>query len=141
MDIISRVKALHLPVGEYLVFGSGVMEINGIRPAKDVDLLITDELYRQLRTQGWRRKWNHKRVLTCKALKKGDSEAFTNLYWKAYQFHTKDLIAKAEMIDGVPFMSLKDYLFYKQHLPRDKDKQDVLLMQNYLTQQTTKAII
>lgn len=136
MDIVSRVKALNLPLGEYLVFGSGVMEVHGIRPAKDVDLLITDELYRQLRKQGWRRKWNHKRVLTCKALIKDDSEAFTNLYWKAYQFHTKDLIAQAEMIDGLPFMSLKDYLFYKTHLPRAKDKQDVILMRDYLNHQS-----
>lgn len=136
MDIVSRVKNLNLPLGEYLVFGSGVMEVHGIRQAKDVDLLISDKLYHQLRKQGWRRKWNHKRVLTCKALKKGDNEAFTNLYWKAYQFHTQDLIANAEMIDGLPFMKLTDYLFYKQHLPRAKDKQDVILMRDYLNHQS-----
>ncbi len=29
-------------------------------------------------------------------------------------------------------MSLPDYLFYKKHLPRQKDKEDVKLIENYL---------
>jgi hypothetical protein len=132
MDIIARIKALNLPVGKYVVFGSAVMEIHGIRPAKDIDIAITEELYQELKRRGWKRKWNFKRLLTCKALKLGGNEAFTNLYWKAYQIPTKDLIKNAEFFEGIPFMSLRDYLFYKTHLPRQKDKDDVVLIENYL---------
>ncbi len=135
MDTVSKIKSLNLPFGKYMVFGSAVMELHNIRKAKDIDLLINEELYKELRKNGWSRKWNFKRVLTCKAVKKDSVEAFTNLKWKNYQFETEDLIRNAENINGVPFMKLEDYLEYKKHLPREKDKNDVILMQNFLKTQ------
>jgi hypothetical protein len=134
MGIIERIKLLNLPVGKYIVFGSAVTEIHGIRKARDIDLVITRDLYKELKKRGWKRKWNFRRMLTCRALKFGSNEAFTNLFWKDYQIKTEDLIKNAEFIDGVPFMSLQDYLFYKKHLPREKDKRDVELMENYIAQ-------
>ncbi len=132
MDILSRIKALNLPIGQYVVFGSAVMEIYDIRKAKDIDIVVTEDLYKELKKRGWKRKWNFKRVLTCKALNLEGNEAFTNLHWKDYQVKTEDLVKNAELIEGIPFMSLKDYLFYKKHLPREKDKKDVELIENYL---------
>ncbi|MEQ1561263.1 MAG: hypothetical protein ABL899_00910 [Nitrospira sp.] len=133
MDFVSKIKALNLPSGKYIVFGSGVMEIHGIRKAKDVDVLINEELYDELKKRGWKRKWFFKRVLTCKALTNENNEAFTNLLWKDYKKATDDVIKKAEIIDGIPFMSLVDYVEYKKHLPRKKDKDDVVLIEKYLT--------
>ncbi len=133
MDIISRIRALNLPVGDYVVFGSSVMEVHGIRKAKDIDIVVSEALYQGLKKRGWRRKWNFKRVLICKALKFENKEAFTNLYWKQYRTKTKDLIRNAEIIEGIPFMSLRDYLDYKKHLPREKDKRDVVLLEGYLS--------
>jgi hypothetical protein len=139
MNLISKIKSLNLPTGKYMIFGSAVMEIHGIRKAKDIDLLINEDLYKELRKKGWNRKWNFKRVLTCKAVKKEDVEGFTNLKWKDYQFETQDLIKKAEIINGISFMKLEDYLEYKKHLPREKDKNDVLLMQNFLKAGSTSS--
>jgi hypothetical protein len=133
MNIVSRIKDLNLPMGQYVVFGSAVMEVHGIRPAKDIDIVIDQGLYQELKRRGWRRKWNFKRVLTCKALQFENNEAFTNLYWKDYRITTGELINNAELIDGVPFMSIQDYLLYKKHLPREKDKKDVILLENYLS--------
>lgn len=137
MDALSRAKALNLPLGHYLVFGSAVMEIHNIRTAKDIDIVVDDYLYKELKKRGWKRKWNFKRVFTCKALKQGSNEAFTNLLWKDYQIKTADLIKNAELVEGIPFMSLKDYLFYKKHLPREKDKRDVELIEKYLNSSST----
>ncbi len=133
MDIISRVKLLNLPIGEYCVFGSGVLEIHGIRKARDVDVLVTENLYKQLKESGWKRKWFFWRTLWAKAIVNGENEAFTNLRWaNSYKPITQDLINRAEFHDGIPFLRLEDLLEFTSHLPRKKDKKGVVLMKNYL---------
>jgi hypothetical protein len=132
MNLISKIKSLDFPLGHYIVYGSAVMEINGIRESKDIDILIDEYLYKELRKRGWKRKWDSKRVFICKMLRKDDVECYTNLHWKDYMYSTQYLIDRAEVIEGIPFMYVRDYLEYKKHLPREKDKQDVILMEDYL---------
>ncbi len=132
MDVILRIKSLKLPVGKYVVFGSSVMEVHGIRKARDIDLIVDEDLYKELQRRGWERYWFFKRVLTCKALKKDGNEAFSNIKWKNYQVENEELFKNAEIIDGVPFMQLREYLRYKRLLPREKDKKDVKLLEEYL---------
>lgn len=134
MDIISRVKSLNLPIGKYIVFGSSVMEVHGIRKAKDVDLIVDKDVFNELKRRGWKRHWFFKRVLTCKALKKDGNEAFSHIKWKNYRVGNHELFKNAEIIEGVPFMRLDEYLKYKKCLPRDKDKRDVVLIEKYLAQ-------
>lgn len=132
-DIISRTKALNLPVGNYCVFGSGVLEVHGIRKANDVDIIVTKELYEELKRLGWKRKWFFWRTLWCKCITNGQNEAFTNLHWgSSFQPDTKELINRAEYFDGIPFLRLEDLLVFQRHLPRKKDKNGVRLMEQYL---------
>ena len=79
MEIISRIKSLNLPLGKYIVFGSAVMEVHGIRKAKDIDVIVDKDVYEELKRSGWRRHWFFKRVLICKALKKDGNEAFSHI--------------------------------------------------------------
>lgn len=132
MDIISKIKSLNLPIGKYIVFGSSVMEVHGIRKAKDVDLIVDKDVYKELKRRGWKRHWFFKRVLTCKALKKDGNEAFSHIKWKNYRVENDELFKNAEIIEGVPFMELNEYLRYKRCLPREKDKRDVKLIEAYL---------
>jgi hypothetical protein len=133
MDIISRVKLLNLSIGQYCVFGSGVLEIHGIRKAKDVDILVTEELYKKLKNEGWKRKWFYWRTIWSKCVTKGDCEAFNNLHWaKSYRPDTKKMISQAELHDGIPFLRLEDLLEFQRNLPREKDKTGVKMMEDYL---------
>ena len=52
MNIVERIKKLNLPVGHYVVVGSGVMDALGMRPAHDIDIAVTPELFKTLRTSG-----------------------------------------------------------------------------------------
>ncbi|MCF7865337.1 MAG: hypothetical protein K9M11_02420 [Candidatus Pacebacteria bacterium] len=131
MDIVSRVKVLNLPVGKYCVFGSGVLEIHGIRKAKDVDVLVTPDLYLELKKQGWKRKWIFWRTFFCKAITNGSNEAFTNLHWGAFQPDTTELIKRAEFFDGIPFLRLEDLLAFLLYSPRKKDKDGVRRIEEY----------
>lgn len=131
--IISRVKVLNLPLGEYCVFGSGVQEIHGLKKAKDVDVLVTKKLYQQLKNEGWKRKWFFWRGLWCKCVTNGDNEAFTNIHWTwKYRPKTQELINRAKLYDGIPFLRIEDLLEFTRHLPREKDKETVKRIESYL---------
>lgn len=133
MDIVSRVKALNLPEREYCVFGSGVLEIHGIRKARDIDLLVTQDLYKKLKSEGWERRWIFWRTLWAKSIRKGENEAFTNLYWgMKYRPDTKELIDRAEIRDGVRFLQIEDLYEFQKRLPREKDKKGAKMMEEYL---------
>ncbi|MES2471093.1 MAG: hypothetical protein V4526_02600 [Patescibacteria group bacterium] len=132
MDIVSRTKALNLPIGQYCVFGSGVLEVHGIRKAKDIDILVNGELFKKLKKEGWKRKWFFWRTLWAKCITNGQNEAFTNLYWaRKYRPNTQELINRAELHDGIPFLQLEDLLEFQRNLPREKDKRGVKMMEDY----------
>ena len=53
MTISDRVKALGFPLGQYVVVG-GAMEAFGIRPANDLDVVVTEDLFAELMRKGWK---------------------------------------------------------------------------------------
>ena len=56
IDIIKKVASLNLPIGTYVVFGSGPMAAKGLREVRDIDLLVTKGLYAELKSSGWTEK-------------------------------------------------------------------------------------
>lgn len=138
MNILVKAKALNLPANSYCVVGSGVLEIHGIRTAKDLDILVNRESYQELKKRGWKRHWFFWRVLTCKALKNGDNEAFSNFKCgKNYRLETDEILKKSEFFEGVPFLPLLDLLIIKKEFAkkRAKDARDVELIVSYLQNQ------
>jgi hypothetical protein len=132
MSIFDRVKSLNLPLGKYVVIG-GVMEAHGIRPARDIDLLVVPDLFKQLQKEGWKRKWFFWRTLSCKLITNGkDAEAFSTYQYKNYRPTTEELISRAEMINDIPFLPLTDLMAFKKELARAKDLRDVELIKSFL---------
>jgi hypothetical protein len=131
VSIFKRVEALNLPIGKYVVIG-GVMEAYGLRFARDIDILVNKELFKQLKSEGWKRKWFFWRAWKCKMLVKGDAEAFSNYKYKKYKPDTDELIKNADIINGLPFLPLKELARFKTELARQKDIKDVELIGNYL---------
>jgi hypothetical protein len=134
MDIVSQVKELNLPLGQYLVVGSGVMSVHGIRAHNDIDLLVTEELYQDLKKQGWE-------VVQVKpgleVVRKSIYEASPQMVTLPnYHPNIQDLIARADIINGVAFISVQDLLVFKTSLGREKDLRDIDLIKNYLTNKT-----
>lgn len=135
MTIFERVRELNLPFGQYVVIG-GAMEAHGIRPARDVDIVVNDELFEELKRRGWKRKWLFFKLLgifRCKVLIDGKgAEAFSNYKYKKYVPDTDDLIKNAEMIEGLPFLPLTELMKFKKELARKKDLRDINLITEYL---------
>lgn len=130
MTIFEKVKNLQLPIGQYVVFGSGPLEAHGIRQCRDIDLFITSELYQKLKSEGWEEKeWPDGDGYY---LKKDDIEADDTWHYGDYNPAPEEIIADAEMIEGIPFAPLDEVRAWKIAFGRPKDIEDVRLIDDYL---------
>ncbi len=130
MDIFQKVKELHLPLGQYVVFGSGPLAAHGIRPTRDVDLFVTPELYQKLKMEGWEEKeWD---LMEGKYLSKGLYEVDDTWHYGTYNPTPEEIISVADIIHGIPFAPITEVLKWKKAFRRPKDLEDVKLIEEYI---------
>jgi hypothetical protein len=132
MGIIEKVKELNLPLGEYVIIGSGLLEALGIRAANDVDIAVLPDLYTRLRATGeWEEKERYGKIF----LKQDGVDITPQLSWSEYPTSTEEAIASAIIIEGIPFMNFHELKRFKQALGREKDHKDITLIDDYLQKQ------
>lgn len=132
----STVRSLNLPKGHYAISGSGALGIRNLRHINDIDLIVSQELWDSLV-----KKYDViiedgiKRI----ALPGGLIEAFADF---SFPNDVKgplipsvtERLAKAEIIEGLPFESLEHVLFFKQLMKREKDLIDIAMIDKLLKQ-------
>lgn len=130
-EIVAKVKALRLPKGSYVVFGSCPLAAAGIREAADIDFLVTEEVLGQLRQLGWKelKKSSNDKPLTYDVF-----EAHSSWNFSSYNPTLDHLLQSAIEIDGVPFASLEEVRKWKVASGRPKDEADVALIDSHLEQ-------
>lgn len=133
LEIIEKVKALELPKKEYVILGGGALAVRGIRDTKDIDILVTSRLFEALSKiypsdPLYEGKWNRSR------LKANGIEIYPDLYLENGNryFDVTKVISNAEVVHGIPLQPLDNLIICKQDSGRDKDLQDVELIQKYL---------
>ncbi len=131
LPYLDELRLLNLPDKQYAIFGSGPMAVRGLRQAHDLDLLIKKDLWDELVKIY---PLDEKGV----ALRAGHIELFS--HWEPWFKDTDQLIETAEVIDGLPFVRLEYVLEWKKQMGREKDKQDVVLIEKYLTGQASSGI-
>jgi hypothetical protein len=131
-DIISKVKSLHFPNGSYIVFGSGPLAVLGIRGVNDIDLLVSQELYKELAKKGWKKIYKGPKD---EPLTHDIFEAHHNWDFSPYAPTLPELLTRAMDIEGIPFASLEDVQKWKEASGRPKDFFDQKLIDNYLKNQ------
>lgn len=128
-EIITKVKGLNFPEDSYVVFGSCPLAAFGIREANDIDLLVSEEIFTELKENGWQE------------LRKGSNdiplvhdvfEAHNNWNFSSYNPTLKHLLTSATLVDGVPFASLEEVRKWKVASGRSKDLADIELIDRYL---------
>lgn len=132
-EIISKVKELNFPKGEYVVFGSCPMTIAGLRESNDIDMLISESLYEKLEEAGWEKinKGPNDTPLT-----KDIFELHNTWEFSTYSPSLEELLSDADIIDGIPFASLQHVRKWKEAWGRPKDVEDVKLIDKYLKNET-----
>lgn len=119
---IDMMRRLDLPEGSYVVIGGAVLEALKLRQTHDIDLIVSDEIYRQYRDE---RHWqeyvqdNGKKILS------------HNGYNLMRTWMSRDLARlkkTQQIIDGIPFMSVAELIDAKRRLGRKKDIADIELL-------------
>jgi len=124
-DLLDELIKLQLLAGEYVVFGSGPMAVRGMREARDMDILATKSFWGVLAEK-------------YPSYKKGKTIEIGNIeIWKDWPSFPdpEEVIRGAEMIRGFPFALLSHVLSWKRSIGREKDAQDIQLIEQYLLKQ------
>lgn len=129
MNIIKKIKELNFLSNEYVVVGSGTLDILGIRTANDIDIAVTKDLYKKLRKTG---EWEERERYGNIFLKKDIFEIIPKLDWKDYKTTTEKAIESALIIGGINFMNLEELCKFKTALGREKDYEDIKLINKYM---------
>lgn len=132
--VVDTMRALNLPEGSYVVLGSGILGALNLRPAQDIDIVVTPELYAHLEGLGWQESVVHVDGRERKKLEFKDIEAFADFYLGDKRFDAETLSKSAVHIGGVAFMSLSNLIAFKRHMNRPKDQADIALIEEYLEQ-------
>lgn len=129
-DFIQRVKELKLPTGEFMVCGSGIMDVFDIRKAQDIDILVSPKLFNMLeKEQDWKRSNKYPPPLEHPF---GIAEAKQTLDFMQENYSLQEALPLATIIDGIPFMGFEMLVNAKRQLARDKDLTDIDLIKKYL---------
>src|SRR5271157_4446847 len=98
LEQLSLLERLVLPSNQYLIFGSGPLAIRAIRESKDIDLLVSKELWNQL-------KQKHP-PSTSRLIPIGNIEIWNDCMNLTGRID--EMIAHPDIIEGFPFMTLPD---------------------------------
>lgn len=124
-EIIAKVKTLNLPKNSYVIFGSCPLAIAGLREAKDIDLLVSKEIFEKLKNNGWQELLKSPND---KPLVHDIFEAHDNWNFSSYSPTLEQLLASAIIIDEIPFASLEEVRRWKVASGRPKDLADIELI-------------
>jgi hypothetical protein len=119
---LKQLKQLPLAKHQYMIWGSGPLAIRGIRESKDIDLVVTKQIWDQLA----------KRFSPSTSMKicTGNIEIWNDCLNLTDQID--DMIAKPDIIEGFPFMTLRHTIEWKRQMNRDKDLKDIALIEAFL---------
>ncbi len=127
--LLDEFRKMKLPDKEYIVYGSGPLGVRKIREVRDLDVFAIDDLYKKLKEK-YPQNINSRE----KKIEIGEIEIYSPLRWdwKDSVGDLKDVIGRGELIDGIRFICLKDLMICKKEMGRQKDFEDIKLIENYL---------
>ena len=127
-----KVKALNLPLDQIIVIGSGILDQLEIRPASDIDLAASSDLMKKLSEESgdWIKKFGYNQRFY---FVKDDGSAEV---WDGWEFDGQvvsydDLLDYVVEYDGVRFVNLEFLSRWKKWRSREKDVQDVKLIDEW----------
>lgn len=127
----------HLPIGQYAITASGPLGIRNLREIGDIDLIVTSELWNYLAAKfGVTDKDGVQKIVfpgnIIEAFREGSFYSKPN---DPDMPTVAERISQAEIIEGLPFESLENTLYFKRKMGRDKDLQDIALVEDWIKEQ------
>ncbi len=119
--LFDHLRALHLPAGDYAVFGSGPLIIRDIVPiSNDLDIVCRGAAWDRACEIG-KKEFLPEYDVTIASMFDGAITFGTK--WGIGNFDIDQLIESAEIFDGLPFVRLEHVVSYKTTRGNEKDKQ------------------
>lgn len=135
MDIIQEVRKLDFPVGKYVVVGSGPLAVRGLKEARDIDIVVTEDLFERCISDGWDiLPWTYPEKIGQSYLRRGIVELYLDVNCGDMNSTIAELIGRAELIDDVPFITVSDMIRFKRAYlcNNPKHERDILVAERYL---------
>jgi hypothetical protein len=128
------VRDLDLPAGKYAITSSGPLGVREIREIGDIDLIVADDLWNELAAVYPATQKDGVTVIRVSP----DIEVIgIGLFGEPEepgQPSVAEQIAQADIIDGLPFVSLRHVLYFKRQMNREKDQRDIAALERLLDQ-------
>ena len=135
MEIKNKLIELGLNSENAVVIGSGILNALNLRESKDIDVVVTEEKYKELSDNSrFKKEQNHGReILDDGLFEIGTSWTVVGKNWKF-----EDLLNHSTTIDSVRYNTVEFLLDAKRRWiadgeGRQKDIDDVKLMEQYLS--------
>ena len=129
MLYFNELKELNLPKNEYVILGSGPLVIRGLRGNNhDIDILVTKKLWNKL-IKEYPVKIKEVKDKKREFMKVGNISI--SYPWDDSNL-LKNVFETADVVEGYKFASLEDMKLWKSYIGRDKDIEDVKLIEQYL---------
>jgi hypothetical protein len=133
MNLFEEIRKLNFPSDQYIVVGSGILAAKCIRETNDLDIVVTPELFERCKSEGWEvLPWTKESIPGKDWLKKNNVEVYVQLSRKTGGIPASELIKDAEIIEGIPFITLETLIDFKQEYGRPKDFEDIKIIERYL---------
>jgi len=117
--LFDQLRQLNLPPQGYAVFGSGPLAIRGIIPlTHDLDVICGEEVWNIVSRTG---SVEYLPEYDVSVVTMADGALTFGTKWGIGNFDIDALIATAEIIDGLPFVSLEHVICYKKIRSSKKD--------------------
>ncbi len=128
-ELLKKIRHLNLPIGTFAIFGSGPLAVRGLKEPNDLDVIVTREIYEKFKnTENWPEKdFNNGEK---KYLEKDGVELWND--WGPGRWDIQELIKTAEIIDGLPYITLDHVIAWKKQNGRPKDLEDMEKIEAYL---------
>lgn len=126
-ELFQEVKDLNLPIGKYALFGSAPLGIRDLKECHDIDIIVAEDLWNEYRKKGWE----------IKIMPHGSQYLWNNEIelwkdWAPGQWNIEQMINDSELIDELPFVKLEKVLEWKRINAREKDLNDIKVIEKFL---------
>ncbi len=133
-EALKDLKQLQLPVDKYAIVGSATLAIRGIREANDLDVIVTDDIWKQLVQE-----YPVTPAPPCERITVHEGLDILgegSMYRNPELASPEEIIRTADIINGYPFINLQLSRKIKSWRNHPKDQKDVQLIDEYLANQT-----
>ncbi len=135
--IFLLLQSLPLELGEYAIFGSGIMFALGIRPLSDLhdlDIIVSKSGWEKVKGLG---SPYYEPVWKCNWLKLFEEQVEVSDGWGPGEWNTENIISTSTVIGGFPFVNLENVVKWKRIMGREKDIEHIKMIKAHLSKNKT----